>query len=441
MSMCGKVHAAACLVMSFVISAASAAPATAPATPDGQQRATVVKVTGLVEVRDDETQPWRKAEAGMVLPVGTECRTGPRSSITLTIPPEQVITLDRLGSVKILEAMRGQNKLRTDLGMRYGRLRYSIEAAGLEHETTIRSPSNALAIRGTETEILDDGLGSQVTFWAGQGELVSGGRKRLLGTGPEDRYGDSPIRVDEQDTTPAEHNLALAANPYHGMASLVTGEKVVISTINTSANSGMGLASGLKAYRPGGLGTGGELPGPSDTTMAPGTLAFNLSWTGDRASGNVTPDLDLFLLTPKGELLIPATTPFTSSSGAKVSRNDRGGTGSTLGVESVVWEGMFPLGKYTYGARYVGTGDPATLKILVLLDGRQINADFDDTLTELDPEVSFTIDIRKSTEKTAAAQPARQKSTGTAAAAKRPAAGANRAASASGKPSPQRPAR
>jgi len=431
---------AAVVMVMMGVSALRAAPATAPAAPEGQQTATVVQVRGLVEVRDDDAHPWRRAEVGMTLPVGAECRTGPRSSITMTIPPEQVITLDRLGTVKILEALRGQNRLKTELGMKYGRLRYSIEAAGVEHETMIRSPSNALAIRGTETEVLDDGLGSEVTFLAGQGELETGsGHKHVLGTGPHDRYDDSPISVSEEDTTPADHNLALAANPYHGTASLVTGEKVVISTINTSASSGMGLASGLSTYRRGGLGAAGELPAPTDTTMAPGTLAFNLSWTGDRASGNVTPDLDLFVLTPKGELLIPASVPFTSASGAKVSRNDRGGTGSTLGVESVVWEGLFPLGKYTYGARYVGTGDPATFKILVLLDGKQINADFDDTVTELDPEVSLTIDIRKAGTEKPAAQTAGQKASGTAA-AKKPVAGANRPTGAANRPA-RKPAR
>src|SRR5688572_23206223 len=116
------------------------ATATAPTTQGNveQLTATVSSVSGIVEVRDDEAKPWRRAKVGDVVPVGGECRTGPKSSITMVLAGDQQIILDRLGVVKILEAIKTDTKLKTDLGMRYGRVRYKIEGAGLEHESTIR---------------------------------------------------------------------------------------------------------------------------------------------------------------------------------------------------------------------------------------------------------------------------------------------------------------
>ena len=66
----------------------------------------------------------------MVVSENAEFRTGPRSAVRFTIPPDQTVTLDRLGTVKVLEAINNNGKLTTNLGMKYGRTRYDIEAAG-----------------------------------------------------------------------------------------------------------------------------------------------------------------------------------------------------------------------------------------------------------------------------------------------------------------------
>src|SRR5204863_841220 len=67
----------------------------------------------------------------------------------------QTVQLDRLGTVKVLESISDGGKLRTNLGMKYGRTRYDIEAAGREHDSTITSPSSTLAIRGTKVSVTD----------------------------------------------------------------------------------------------------------------------------------------------------------------------------------------------------------------------------------------------------------------------------------------------
>src|SRR5438105_9048352 len=118
-------------------------------------KATVTGIEGLVQVRGAENQPWQRAAVGMVVNEEAEFRTGPRSAVRFTLPPDQTVTLDRLGTVKVLEAISDGGKLRTNLGMKYGRTRYDIEAAGREHDSTITSPSNTLAVRGTKVSVLD----------------------------------------------------------------------------------------------------------------------------------------------------------------------------------------------------------------------------------------------------------------------------------------------
>src|SRR5262245_51881617 len=93
-------------------------------------KAKVTGIEGIVQVRSAEDQPWQKATMGMEVGENAEFRTGPRSAVRFVIPPDQTITLDRLGTVKVLTAINQGGKLKTDLGMKYGRTRYDIEAGG-----------------------------------------------------------------------------------------------------------------------------------------------------------------------------------------------------------------------------------------------------------------------------------------------------------------------
>src|SRR5687768_2940068 len=103
-------------------------PASAPASAPVSLQAIISAVEGNVQVRLDEAAAWQPAKAGMLLGEGSEFRTGPRSAVQFEIPPGQVITLDRLGQCKLLEAIRTARSVKTDLGMKYGRVRYDIEA-------------------------------------------------------------------------------------------------------------------------------------------------------------------------------------------------------------------------------------------------------------------------------------------------------------------------
>src|SRR4051812_5626131 len=115
----------------------------------------ITGVEGMVQVRETSDKPWQKAAVGMVVTEGAEFRTGPKSAVRLLIPPDQTITLDRLGVVKLMQAIKQGNVVKTRVGMPYGRTRYDIEEAGIEHQSERVSPSSTLAIRGTKVSIFD----------------------------------------------------------------------------------------------------------------------------------------------------------------------------------------------------------------------------------------------------------------------------------------------
>jgi hypothetical protein len=130
-------------------------PSTSTVPTSQVMEVTITGVEGMVQVRDTSDKPWRKALVGMTVSEGAEFRTGPKSAVRVLIPPDQTITLDRLGVVKLMQAIRDGNKVKTKVGMPYGRTRYDIEEAGIEHQSELVSPSSTLAIRGTKVSIYD----------------------------------------------------------------------------------------------------------------------------------------------------------------------------------------------------------------------------------------------------------------------------------------------
>ena len=52
------------------------------------------------------------------------------------MPPNQSITLDRLGTIKVLQAIKQKDEYKTDVGMKYGRTKYEVQAAGIATSLT-----------------------------------------------------------------------------------------------------------------------------------------------------------------------------------------------------------------------------------------------------------------------------------------------------------------
>src|SRR4051812_32649686 len=186
-----------CLLISTITNAQQSRPAEATALT-----ATITGVEGIVQVRQNEDAPWQKAAVGMKLSEGAEFRTGTKSAVRFEIPPDQTITLDRLGTVKLIEAIAKQESVKTDLGMKYGRVRYDVEAAGLAHDSTIHSPGSALAVRGTRVSLYDQPpFAPQATSLTGRATFRNL-RREMVAFG-----GKAKTTVKSEDTTPAQSAL------------------------------------------------------------------------------------------------------------------------------------------------------------------------------------------------------------------------------------------
>src|SRR5207244_1866255 len=97
----------------------------------------------------------KPAGKGMVLGEQAELRTGPDGTIQFVIPPQEIVSVDHLTTLKILRVLHEGAKAATDLGIKYGRTRYDLEGGGLEHQSTLRSPNATLAVRGTKVSLFD----------------------------------------------------------------------------------------------------------------------------------------------------------------------------------------------------------------------------------------------------------------------------------------------
>src|SRR4051794_29077684 len=87
---------------------ANALQATGPATTQAMQ-ITITGVEGMVQVRESSDKAWQKAVVGMNVTEGAEFRTGIKSACRIFLPPDQTITLDRMGVMKLMQAIQQGN--------------------------------------------------------------------------------------------------------------------------------------------------------------------------------------------------------------------------------------------------------------------------------------------------------------------------------------------
>ncbi|HEV2293465.1 MAG TPA: FecR domain-containing protein [Tepidisphaeraceae bacterium] len=331
-------------------------PATQPAESAEALQATVTGVEGVVQVRTAEGQPWQKAAVGMVLDQNAEFRTGPRSAVQFTIPPDQTITLDRLGTVKVLQAVNDNGKFKTNLGMRYGRTRYDIEAAGREHESTISSPSSTLAVRGTKVSLYDQRpFVAQAVSLTGRAEFRDA-RKRIRFGGP----GAGKLKVNENADSAAEASLAEAfVDPGAALARTDAEAGLIANLLSRGATIGYDYEKGIKVIR------GGTHP-TTDAELIPvlpGSLNFVLRWDNNA-------DLNLAVLSPHApnaqdadrNTVYPIGGLNVIPNGGRTGFDHRGGPNG--GIEIVYWPGTFPEGGYFFGSQHIsGATTPATVDV------------------------------------------------------------------------------
>jgi hypothetical protein len=345
---------------------AQSRPATTTVTTSGVAlEATITGVQGQVQVRMSESEPWQIARAGMTLGEGAEFRTGPRSAVRFTIPPAQTITLDRLGVVKLLEAVRTAEKVRTNVGMRYGRVHYDIQAAGQAYDASIHSPGSALAIRGTQVILTDTApfpptavsLTGRARFSHDARTIVfggSGGKTTIESGSP------SPAESARQETV-VDPSLAFARSESEEHA-------LVMAQATTGIGGGVKQVLPHVRAAPAGPNAFSEAPLPQPV---PGNLVFQLVWVPDSAKAGAI-DLDLSILSPLGEQLCPkdclARVPSGGRSPVDATSAAPGKGELPAGQERAVWPASFPSGRYGASIDHV-SGDPAQYQLVVFRNG------------------------------------------------------------------------
>lgn len=168
----------------------------------GELTVRIVMAKGLAQYRLSEEADWEAAKGGVELPLGAEFRTGPRSQIQFSIGGNHTITLDRLGVIKVLDAIKRDGKVLTELGMEYGRSSYQVQLGGVEHESKIRTPSATLAVRGSKGMIQE---------YAGRAPVAGSdyGKVAFINTRGVEVALKPETRIEGHQTASAQHSAQL----------------------------------------------------------------------------------------------------------------------------------------------------------------------------------------------------------------------------------------
>jgi len=339
---------------------ATTAPTTAPAGAV-VLNATITSAKGVVQVRQSEDQPWQPATVGMKMGQGAEVRTGLRSAVQFTIEPDQIITLDRLGTLKVLQAYLEPGKVTTDLGVKYGRTRYDIQSIDLQHQSTIRSPGSTLAIRGTDVTYEDQVPWVPTAVSRTGRAQFRNFRRESIAFG-----GTKPAAVTADKSSAAQNAQANTRLDPRGAFSGRTGAEndLLLELPATAGTDAQGLAAVRALGQVGGFkGTFVGVP------SVPGPLFFQLDWFSVSQSSRGS-NLDLRVADPKGGIA-SATNPVIGTGSAQgVHQGDNLGK-SGSGAESVAWGLFFPPGKYKVEAINRGN-DTAAVFISVTQGDAQI---------------------------------------------------------------------
>lgn len=336
----------------------------------------VTAINGMVQVRGSEDEPWQPAKLGMELTQGAEFRTGPRSGVQFVIPPDQVIILDRLGTMKVLTAIeQAGGKVRTDLGMKYGRTRYNIQAGGgLEHQSTIRSPSATLAVRGTDVTMEDETGFPATAIWHKEGFVPEKQSEAQFtnSEGETSTFGgsDDDSTVNDDNNNPAENSLANTQNTTAGGGLTSVESLLAMTQFGGGAGTGDPTFNDLNSQRQGEQ-TRTSLVSTRGFNEFAGSMFVELRWFVPIA------DLDLFVdavlsngVTERlGWLPISGRGDYKPAvfSGGRMGLDHTGSASG--GIETAQWIGTIPQADFTFGVLHFPdtgtTGVNYDLKVII----------------------------------------------------------------------------
>lgn len=313
----------------------------------------VAGIKGVVQVRSAADQPWQRAKVAMKLGAGWDVRTGPRSAIEIKIGADQTLLLDRMTTIKMLEAIKAEGKIKTDVGMKYGRVKYDVKSVGEEVDSKIHAPSATLAIRGSTVEFLDDALAS---YARGSGKLayLPLDRRTEMTFGGN---GEAEVNKDEDSAVKVarEHSTVNSLGMFSA-TSVEEFENLLVKSgiVDSHQRDVLEIQKLLDELALGGVGVP-QLTGP---------LNIDLIWNSiDFFSPS---DLNLSITDPSGNVL-SVNNPVVGQAPTQGTFNlaDDGSIG--FGQESASWNVLFDGGTYQLHVDHVG-GVDATV-FLVATEG------------------------------------------------------------------------
>jgi hypothetical protein len=243
--------------------------------------------------------------------------------------------------------------------MKYGRTRYDIEAGGREHESTIASPSNTLAVRGTKVSVYDQRpFPAQAVSLTGRAEFRDFKKRvRFGGAGA----GKTTVST-EADNAAAVALAQSFVDPNISLARSPNEQALIATVLSRGATVSFDYDRGIRVVR------GGTVP-QSDAELIPtlpGTFNFVLRWQGPT-------DLNLGVQEPgdfSGATNIYPLRGFdVLATGGQIPFDHRGGPNG--GFEVAFYPADIPLGRYLIAAQHMsGPNAPATLE--VFRDGQRV---------------------------------------------------------------------
>jgi hypothetical protein len=371
-------------------------PATNPgiALPEGPLTAVITAFEGLASVRPSPDAPWVKPTVGMQLSEGAEFRTGPKGVIQFMITSDQTITLDRLGTVQLVRATFENGQVMTDLGLKYGRARVDIEAAGREHDAKVRSPSSVLAVRGTKFLAYDQPpFPPEAISLEGRVQVRDIRRQVAIGSRAAGKAKVTPADASAADNAKSGTYVAL-----RGDARSTNENQLGLTVQNflTNPDLQVGVFEIFKEAQAQatleGISVVGVVPNP-------GLAAFTLAITG----GSPGVDVDLVVTSPLGEVVTIANAIVEGDPGASSLVPSGGGYAFNLpgvgGGDQVLWTRTAPAGVYTVQQNLnPSTGSTASTSLVVQNDISSSNpvqfGPINTTLSTANPSSTFQVNLQ-----------------------------------------------
>lgn len=342
--------------------------------PEGPLTIFVTKVIGKVQYRTPGSDKWQFAKEGMELPEGTEFNTIPFSRLQFRILPDQVFAVDRVTRVKVIRANFRNGKLITEAGMEFGRVRYDIEGAGVEHDATIRSPNATLAVRGTQVSLYDQppfvpqaiSLTGRAQFRDARKAVAFGGKGRTT-------------VVSAAAGSPAQLALAQAVeDPTLQRARTASEAQLIAQFVSRGSIQFFDQTRGIEVIR------GGVPPSPQSLARTLPGLSVFLSWTGNA-------NLDLSVgVQSNSEFLYPIGGLNQYSNGDVIPFDHQGGRHGGVELASLPRINSSNANDLLFlGASHI-SGKPTDMTFSAFLNGKPVML-FDIGLQTCVPTISATL--------------------------------------------------